>query len=116
MFTIISDVFFFSSRRRHTRYWRDWSSDVCSSDLGAGGDGPGHQQSQLIVVARFERQAGDGVGLYDRADMRGLSLQQRRGRSDLHGLADLADLQLKVDLGGLIGRASGWGKGESSVG
>src|SRR3712207_9350139 len=27
--------FFFSSRRRHTRYWRDWSSDVCSSDLVA---------------------------------------------------------------------------------
>src|SRR3712207_1496373 len=27
--------FFFSSRRRHTRYWRDWSSDVCSSDLAA---------------------------------------------------------------------------------
>src|SRR3712207_8910753 len=26
---------FFSSRRRHTRYWRDWSSDVCSSDLRA---------------------------------------------------------------------------------
>ena len=26
-------IFFFSSRRRHTRYWRDWSSDVCSSDL-----------------------------------------------------------------------------------
>src|SRR3712207_3677231 len=25
--------FFFSSRKRHTRYWRDWSSDVCSSDL-----------------------------------------------------------------------------------
>src|SRR3712207_372501 len=24
-------LFFFSSRRRHTRYWRDWSSDVCSS-------------------------------------------------------------------------------------
>src|SRR5215208_7866809 len=28
-------VFFFSSRRRHTRWPRDWSSDVCSSDLGA---------------------------------------------------------------------------------
>src|SRR5207245_6412419 len=26
---------FFSSRRRHTRCYRDWSSDVCSSDLGA---------------------------------------------------------------------------------
>src|SRR5438445_1087862 len=25
--------FILSSRRRHTRYWRDWSSDVCSSDL-----------------------------------------------------------------------------------
>src|SRR5215217_8854458 len=30
-------LFFFSSRRRHTRYWRDWSSDVCSSDLGPHG-------------------------------------------------------------------------------
>src|SRR5437870_10931470 len=29
--------FFFSSRRRHTRWPRDWSSDVCSSDLEAGG-------------------------------------------------------------------------------
>src|SRR6266702_7177080 len=27
------DSFFFSSRRRHTRWPRDWSSDVCSSDL-----------------------------------------------------------------------------------
>src|SRR5690625_7282253 len=34
---------FFSSRRRHTRWPRDWSSDVCSSDLarrGAGGRRP----------------------------------------------------------------------------
>src|SRR5690625_6577432 len=35
--------FFFSSRRRHTRWPRDWSSDVCSSDLneplGTGKDG-----------------------------------------------------------------------------
>src|SRR5699024_11862218 len=29
----ISIPFFFSSRRRHTRSKRDWSSDVCSSDL-----------------------------------------------------------------------------------
>src|SRR2546430_5244711 len=37
-------LFFFSSRRRHTRFDCDWSSDVCSSDLGdfryfGGGDG-----------------------------------------------------------------------------
>src|SRR5690606_41037402 len=30
---IIKFIFFFSSRRRHTRFSRDWSSDVCSSDL-----------------------------------------------------------------------------------
>src|SRR3712207_5849387 len=35
----MSCVFFFSSRRRHTRYWRDWSSDVCSSDLTAAAAG-----------------------------------------------------------------------------
>src|SRR3712207_8990819 len=33
MFDGLLWIFFFSSRRRHTRYWRDWSSDVCSSDL-----------------------------------------------------------------------------------
>src|SRR5258707_943488 len=37
--------FFFSSRRRHTRYWRDWSSDVCSSDLVAA---PGHVAPLLM--------------------------------------------------------------------
>src|SRR5437763_8391431 len=33
---ILSLFFFFSSRRRHTRYIGDWSSDVCSSDLRSG--------------------------------------------------------------------------------
>src|SRR5690606_40851760 len=32
-FYYFSFFFFFSSRRRHTRFSRDWSSDVCSSDL-----------------------------------------------------------------------------------
>src|SRR5437879_8713332 len=32
----IDVFFFFSSRRRHTRYIGDWSSDVCSSDLAPG--------------------------------------------------------------------------------
>src|SRR2546422_10857184 len=46
MWFIISSwiVFFFSSRRRHTRCSRDWSSGVCSSDLRAGAD-------YVIVVA-----------------------------------------------------------------
>src|SRR2546430_13905796 len=33
---LIDTFFFFSSRRRHTRFDCDWSSDVCSSDLAAG--------------------------------------------------------------------------------
>src|SRR6266403_5007542 len=44
--------FFFSSRRRHTRSLRDWSSDVCSSDLhreaerSAGHRHPGHARGR----------------------------------------------------------------------
>src|SRR2546430_9122014 len=34
--TLLCIVFFFSSRRRHTRFDCDWSSDVCSSDLNTG--------------------------------------------------------------------------------
>src|SRR5690606_39365255 len=43
--------FFFSSRRRHTRFSRDWSSDVCSSDL------EDEFQSRLLRAA--EREARD---------------------------------------------------------
>src|SRR3712207_7612146 len=48
--------FFFSSRRRHTRYWRDWSSDVCSSDLHPGGETAGAAAVRGAVVAA----RGDG--------------------------------------------------------
>src|SRR3712207_5869605 len=44
--------FFFSSRRRHTRYWRDWSSDVCSSDLVSAGMAFVHAP-WLFYVMRF---------------------------------------------------------------
>src|SRR6266511_925930 len=33
---LLHGLYFFSSRRRHTRFSRDWSSDVCSSDLPNG--------------------------------------------------------------------------------
>src|SRR3712207_8540162 len=41
--------FFFSSRRRHTRYWRDWSSDVCSSDLQEIGTTDKHGTEIIFV-------------------------------------------------------------------
>src|SRR3712207_7164389 len=63
--------FFFSSRRRHTRYWRDWSSDVCSSDLRLGRrarahDGRRGRPDPLLRPARLP--GGDGVRDGDRAD------------------------------------------------
>src|SRR3712207_8736842 len=47
--------FFFSSRRRHTRYWRDWSSDVCSSDLA--GVERAHTLEVLAAQARGDADA-----------------------------------------------------------
>src|SRR2546422_2258499 len=45
-------VFFFSSRRRHTRCSRDWSSDVCSSDLEVDGAARAHQLLVLRIGSR----------------------------------------------------------------
>src|SRR6266542_4885065 len=51
-------VFFFSSRRRHTRCYRDWSSDVCSSDLAVCGIynvGTGNARSfRDMILTMFE--------------------------------------------------------------
>src|SRR5215475_16131240 len=61
-------LFFFSSRRRHTRFSRDWSSDVCSSDLAqmdvlplerdAHGARPRHVEEPLrhVLEARSEER------------------------------------------------------------
>src|SRR2546429_10001099 len=51
--------FFFSSRRRHTRCSRDWSSDVCSSDLRVA-----HLLAPEDVEGALRREAGrDGAGV-----------------------------------------------------
>src|SRR2546430_4330344 len=65
--------FFFSSRRRHTRFDCDWSSDVCSSDLG-GVDGvedpgggaevpPGAEAAQPGAAPADARPGGDEAGV-----------------------------------------------------
>src|SRR3989442_11461940 len=46
--------FFFSSRRRHTRCGRDWSSDVCSSDL----------IDEMVVSSNHNESSPDTVGIY----------------------------------------------------
>src|SRR3712207_7067628 len=47
-------TFFFSSRRQQTKYWRDWSSDVCSSDLN---------RALLELVCSAGLRAHEAVGL-----------------------------------------------------
>src|SRR5688500_19601178 len=44
-------MFFFSSRRRHTRLQGDWSSDVCSSDLSATG-----ARSRYDMRSRYQQR------------------------------------------------------------
>src|SRR5690606_40113104 len=44
-------LFFFSSRRRHTRFSRDWSSDVCSSDLNKSARHP-------MIATEYMRDEG----------------------------------------------------------
>src|SRR5690606_39976423 len=45
--------FFFSSRRRHTRFSRDWSSDVCSSDLADASSGSFTKSVSIVCSSRI---------------------------------------------------------------
>src|SRR5438105_14669570 len=56
-------VFFFSSRRRHTRSTRDWSSDVCSSDLRRGFGGTILRLTEPAEQANLWQIREAGVGL-----------------------------------------------------
>src|SRR6266508_5209284 len=81
-------IFFFSSRRRHTRWPRDWSSDVCSSDLVPGsGDvdvDPGQAGAAPPEIAQVGER-GLGGRLQDLPGERPLERQSR------HSLADVID-------------------------
>src|SRR5207253_7917059 len=50
--------FFFSSRRRHTRWPRDWSSDVCSSDLTMLNEGHRRESRGTDVVIGYVETHG----------------------------------------------------------
>src|SRR5437868_14880459 len=60
-------MFFFSSRRRHTRSKRDWSSDVCSSDLEEYGAVPGGASfaNNCLLARRLAEQGVRFVQLFD---------------------------------------------------
>src|SRR3712207_6141384 len=135
IFVLAWFFFFFSSRRRHTRYWRDWSSDVCSSDLltdaghpavvgGRRGEPDAHRLAGLVVGAggltATAAPAAGGLGGVARAagDQDAGAENGERGRRDTtegalprcrhvlsSGIASLAVV------GQVVGRAGGAGPG-----
>src|SRR3712207_5337682 len=72
MVALVTVCFFFSSRRRHTRYWRDWSSDVCSSDLQRGNSAP---QGQPVLSLRGVNKSFGAVHV-----LRGVDLDTYAGK------------------------------------
>src|SRR5947209_5639380 len=93
---------FISGRRRHTRYWRDWSSDVCSSDLAA------FARDVARRVDDHRRPPRDGgchrAGSGDRQRRRGGAPRgQGRGGEEAAGR--------RKEIGRASCRASGWRTG-----
>src|SRR6267378_1584905 len=82
-------LFFFSSRRRHTRSLRDWSSDVCSSDLA--------EEGRLAATLRVRVLVDDEIRI-------GAYPYQTRIREDDEDFAVAAGMDL---IARLDGRAAG---------
>src|SRR5437660_12098873 len=84
--------FFFSSRRRHTRWPRDWSSDVCSSDLVL-------ERERLRLAGRPDAVEGNralDVGVH----ARGLGVMPGRGPGEAGDRSEERRVGKSVDLGG----------------
>src|SRR2546422_6909975 len=80
--------FFFSSRRRHTRCSRDWSSDVCSSDLVQPrlcAVGKGNQKGRVERAVRYLRERFfAGRRIADRSEERRVGKECRSRWSPYH--------------------------------
>src|SRR5690625_7783792 len=87
--------FFFSSRRRHTRWPRDWSSDVCSSDLD---DRPRGQRGQQNRRSRGQRNRDQG------------GQQERRGGANRQRHERAQQRAPEPEPKGALERAVGWVK------
>src|SRR5437764_12161682 len=101
--------FFFSRRRRHTSYIGDWSSDVCSSDLGgspglAAGSGTGGRRSSRAPASAAQRP-GPGSHRWEPGPLPRESAKKAKLRNELAGKEKAQ-----------IGRASCRERGEISPG
>src|SRR5690349_21963174 len=75
--------FFFSSRRRHTRSLRDWSSDVCSSDLFYIGDASSPQDiNDAVTLLRtiFDMRFVSAAPSSNQVTVRARSEERRVGK------------------------------------
>src|SRR5713226_9873983 len=90
--------FFFSSRRRHTRWTGDWSSDVCSSDLAEGArlaravaSGGAGRRHRVAGVARASLDLCEPEALHAGVELAAAQAEQlRRFRAVLAGLLERA--------------------------
>src|SRR6266849_6214792 len=108
---IMNTSFFFSSRSRHTTSTRDWSSDVCSSDLSGGparGEHlvSGHEPAPTRLAAGGRRGAGPG----------GVGRGSAAVWAAQLGGAELQASETRVGLGGFpgaggLGDPAAWGVG-----
>src|SRR5699024_11778332 len=102
---------FFSSRRRHTRSKRDWSSDVCSSDLTLLFPAPpvlaahaavgGKKESEGPLAGAFDELSRDNLFGQDNWEAAERALQLRAARLCLqkgHAAEDSVSLALAGDL------------------
>src|SRR2546427_8366469 len=71
--------FFFSSRRRHTRFDCDWSSDVCSSDLVYPADGGTSAASPVAAGVAAALRQGFASDRLAPAQLKGLLQRTARG-------------------------------------
>src|SRR5256885_10198090 len=82
--------FFFSSRRRHTRLQGDWSSDVCSSDPGAG-----YRKPVLELLQAFS-QATDIRAEASFGNMKQIETQARRSEEHTSELQSPCNLVCRL--------------------
>src|SRR5207248_5898603 len=105
-------LFFFSSRRRHTRSYGDWSSDVCSSDLrGELARDDGDERGEPLGHPRPERQGR--VGTLERALVVGDDDEARAPR--LERVERLRSEERRVGKEGGSPWGPGGGRGKRSV-
>src|SRR5437764_1341721 len=111
----IPGLFFFSSRRRHTRYIGDWSSDVCSSDLArllaeslvASGRGNGLRTTAVVTAmdAPLGRNVGNALEIVEC-----LETLKGRGPADLESLSVLLAAHMLLMAGSAATLAEAEGK------